>query len=132
MKKCFVIFATISLFLFCRCRESNINRPDPTRIVRQELVSSNKEFSIYRNCVYELVEIKYDTIPAKNLSTIEFPSSYQPKQSSDRVNLNDIFDPSGKGDIDWNYVELTAEDVQYLKSIGIYWDSEFGWRSNRK
>lgn len=127
MKKVlFGLLLSMIVITFCQCNNPKISRPNPTEVGYRELVEETDDYSVYQDCKYRLVSVSYDTIAKRQLSTIETPAVVKKNPIADRVDLNDVFDPKGEGDTDWNYTEITESDWQYLKSIGVYWDSTYG------
>lgn len=118
-------FIVLSVYLIQSNSKHDIQRPNPTTVGFRELVEKTDDYSVYRDCKYTLESVTYDTIPNRKLSTIETPA-VQTHPISDRVDLNEIFDPRHEGDTDWNYTEIEDDDFRHLDSLGIYWDERYG------
>lgn len=54
-----------------------------------------------------------------------FIISCSTSEEEDKIitDLNDIFDPKGEGDTDWNYTEI---DADWMEDLGIYFDYSIG------
>ena len=133
----FNVLIVLLAFIFFQCQKYKLSRPNPVEVSYQELIEKNYEYSVYKNCTYELAKISYDTIPNRKLSALEIPSSVEPKPVPDRVDLNEILKPlcecEGEyEDVDLNYTKLTPQCLQYLDSLGIYWDGDLGCYRKRK
>lgn len=109
------------VILIKQCNHSEVSNQNPTTVGYRELIEKTDEYSIYRDCKYKLESIAYDTVPNRTLSTIETPS-IETHPIPDKVDLNKIFDPNNEGDTDWNFTELSEDEISYLDSIGVYWD----------
>lgn len=118
-------FIGLSVYLIQSTPKHDIQRPNPTTVGFRELVEKTDDYSVYRDCKYTLESVTYDTIPNRKLSTIETPA-VQTHSISDRVDLNEIFDPRHEGNTDWNYTEIDDDDLNRLDSLGIYWDEQYG------
>lgn len=123
----FVVGAIIglSVYLIQSNSKYNIQRPNPIVVGFRELVEKTDDYSVYRDCKYTLESVTYDTIPNRELSTIETPA-VQNHPIPDRVDLNEIFDPRHEDDTDWNYTEINDDGFHHLDSLGIYWDEQYG------
>lgn len=124
-------FIGLSVYLIQSTSNHEIQRPNPTTVGFRELVEKTDDYSVYRDCKYTLESVTYDTIPNRKLSTIETPA-VQTHSISDRVDLNEIFDPRREGNTDWNYTEIDDDDLNRLDSLGIYWDERYGCYRKRK
>lgn len=127
-----VMGVLLAIVLFLTSCNGAFERKDPRAVTYREKVSDTDTSEIWRNVTYELVSVSYDTVPKvrRERSTIE-PEILAPKVQTipkDRVDLNDYLgDPDDE--TDWNYTEIDDEEMKYLDSIGVYWDSNKGyWR----
>lgn len=117
-----LIFLVITLFVSCQSGE--IQR-EPTGVVITDVQKNSIEYIVFRNMYYTLDSVKIDTVWVKN-SSLSTPRSSVNYMPGDRVDLNDVF--SGDS-IDYNYTELTPEQMAHLIVNGIYWDSRSAhWR----
>ena len=125
------IIILLSVMLITKCNGA-FERKDPRAVTYREKVSDTDTSEIWRNAIYELVNVSYDTVPKvrRERSTIE-PEILAPKVQTvpkDRVDLNDYLG-SPDDDTDWNYTEIDDDQQKYLDSVGVYWDINKGyWR----
>lgn len=124
-----VFFALLVVLSSCA---SGYERENPRRVTYREKVGDTEGLEVWRNVVYEFVNVYYDTVrrAGRNSSTIE-PEILSPEVElipDDRVDLNDYLGYPGDG-TDWNYTEIDSDAEKYLENLGIYWDTGKGyWR----
>ena len=129
------IIILLSVMLIIKCNDDKWDYNDPKAVIKRERISETDTSEIWRNAIYELVNVSYDTVPKvrRERSTIE-PEILAPKVQTvpkDRVDLNDYLgDPDDE--TDWNYTEIDDDQQKYLDSIGVYWDSNKEYWRKRK
>ena len=129
------IIILLSVMLIIKCNDGKWDYNDPKAVLKKERISETDTSEIWRNAIYELVNVSYDTVPKlrRERSTIE-PEILAPKVQTvpkDRVDLNDYLG-SPDDDTDWNYTEIDDEQQKYLDNLGIYWDSNKEYWRKRK
>ena len=113
--------------LIIKCNDDKWDYNDPKAVIKRERISETDTSEIWRNAIYELVNVSYDTVPKvrRERSTIE-PEILAPKVQTvpkDRVDLNDYLG-SPDDDTDWNYTEIGDYELSILKSNKISYFSD--------
>lgn len=110
------------LFIFKDCE--GFKRKDPKTVTYREKVSETDSTIIYRQVEYKFSGVKNDTVvkKARVPSTLDLPT-VKVQMFDDAVDLNDYLG-SPDDDTDWNYTEIDDEQEEYIKQLGIYWDSK--------
>lgn len=130
-----VVLINVILFICNGCNEG-FERKAPRTVTYREKVSDTDTSEIWRNVIYELVNVSYDTIPKKReRSTLVVPKTvraeFMPLRSDDRVDLNDYLSWIDE-ETDWNYTEIGEYEQMVLDNAGIYWDKDKGYWRKRK